>query len=211
MILIATPYRSATLPAFLERHRQLVASFDFRDIDDRMVMIDGAFDGRKYSPNADARNRFIAQNLESKHDWVLWTDADLVEARHDLIVDLLVMIGQQIVNRDDWQHTIAAPFVLIEGQDRFYDYGGFIQNGHMFSPAPPYCDGDGVIELDSVGSCYLVPAELYRMGGRYDPVGDEVEHLSFHRFAKSKGYRIFANRGLTVRHADLPRWGLAWH
>jgi len=111
----------------------------------------------------------------------------------------------------------VAPFVLIERNtqfppDRFYDIGAFIKDGWSFGLYPPYTHDDGeVIEVDSVGTCYLIPAEVYRRGARYAPVGDEVEHLSLMAQARVMGYRVFACRDIVVKHACLPRFGLKWH
>ena len=214
MILIATPFRAGTNPKFLERHQQLVDTM----VDDNPLLkfdpvlfenVPEIRDGQKYYPNAHARNDLISKHLKPEHSWVLWMDVDLAIVPPELPTKLLNLVGQQAFTRDDWQKTIAAPFVLIEGSDSYYDVGGFnTLKDEWFSPAPPYIgDPRDIVEVHSVGTCYMIPADVYRLGGRYEPVGNEVEHLSLMRFARSQGYRIFAQRSLEVRHAYLPDWG----
>jgi hypothetical protein len=96
-------------------------------------------------------------------------------------------------------------------QNRFYDIGGFIEKGNRARMWPPHFDQQGaVIELDSVGCCYLVPAALYRDGVRYSPPPTDyyVEHWSVMQAAKRRGYRIVALSGVQVTHAWLPDYGL---
>jgi hypothetical protein len=46
---------------------------------------------------------------------------------------------------------------------------GFVELGRWARFTQPYFDQIGpVYELDSVGSCYLVNADLYRWGGRHE-------------------------------------------
>jgi len=159
-----------------------------------------------YQNNARARNDLIEAYLKPSHSHVLWIDVDVVDAPSDLI-EQLASIGVE---------NIVAPFVLLENNElfppeRFYDVGGFVQDGHRFRFYPPYCAGGNLVELDSVGSCYLIPAPIYRQGARYDPIGDEVEHVSLMRQAREMGYRIFARRDMTVFHAFLPKYGEGLH
>jgi hypothetical protein len=98
------------------------------------------------------------------------------------------------------------------GPSRFYDVGGFVKDGQGFTPWPPFCEDMGkVIDVDSVGTCYLVPAEIYRAGVRYSVQRDEVEHLSVMKAAKKMGYRIVARRDIAVLHAYLPKYGVRLH
>lgn len=204
-VLVATPYRHDTLQAFLHRHREVVGSFTYPDLEHVMMENDlGHVQGGKYAPNAEARNQLIEQHLRPDHQHVLWMDVDVVKAPKNLVEGLLALAGTV---------DAAAPWALIEGRDQFYDYGGFVlQNGAHFRPNPPYTDAKGpVYPMDSVGTCYLVPARYYWKGCRYDPEGDEVEHLSFFRQVRDLGGRVWSTDQLIVRHAHLPKWGEAWH
>lgn len=169
---------------------------------------------RHYGANAQARNELIAEYLRPHHTHVLWLDVDLVKVPPNLIETLLTVS----------QTDIVAPLVFVEKLDAhkpagfdnggwFYDTGGFVRDGEATDAYSPYWTGyhGGEIELDSVGCCYLIPADVYRAGGQYDPVGDEVEHRSLMRFAKRLGYRVIATDKAIVEHAYLPRYGQKWN
>lgn len=79
---------------------------------------------------------------------------------------------------------------------------------HRARMFPPWFDQTGpVIELASVGCCYLIPAHVYRRGVRYAPPGipGPVEHWSVMRQA---GLRVCARTDVRVIHAWLPDYGL---
>ena len=60
------------------------------------------------------------------------------------------------------------------GPERFYYIAGFVEQGRWARFTPPFFDQpDPVFELDSVGCCYLVNADLYRHGARH-----ELDHAS---------------------------------
>jgi hypothetical protein len=207
-VLVAAPYRQNTLQAFLHRHREVVSGFTYPHLEHVMMKNDlRHVQGGKYAPNAAARNLFIEAYLKPHHKYVLWLDVDVVQAPADLVERLLAVCEAS----KPAFHRAAAPFVLIEGSEQFYDYGGFTQGGRQFRQRPPYCEGGDVVELDSCGTCYLVPAWVYRQDCWYSFQGGEVEHVPFFRCARRKGLRVFGLRDVVVRHADLPKWGEAWH
>ena len=91
------------------------------------------------------------------------------------IVDYPPFLIEQLIERAEG--GIAAPLVLMEGQTseplsrdgfgpgRFFDIAGFVENSRWARFTEPYFDQPGPIyRLDSVGSCYLINANLYRMG-----------------------------------------------
>jgi hypothetical protein len=103
--------------------------------------------------------------------WIFWVDAD--------IIDYSATLVEQLISRIEG--GIAAPMVIMEGSldepanpagfgpGRFYDVAGFVERGHWARFTPPYFDQIGpVYELESVGSCYLVNADIYRWGGRHE-------------------------------------------
>ena len=123
------------------------------------------------------RQRMIEQHLRDEQ-WVFWVDADIVDYPNFLI--------EELIERADG--GIAAPLVLMDGiasegagpdgfgPGRFYDIGGFSEKGHWARFMPPYFDQPGpVYQLDSVGSCYIVNADLYRNGAKHmvDPVSQQ--------------------------------------
>ncbi|MBA2744578.1 MAG: hypothetical protein H0U43_09800 [Chthoniobacterales bacterium] len=117
----------------------------------------------------------IRQGMIDRHlrdeQWVFWVDVDIVEYPESLIDELIARAAG----------GIAAPLVLMEGDasepisnrfgfgpGRFYDIAGFVENGRWARFTQPYFDQLGpVYQLDSVGSCYLVNADLYRNGAKH--------------------------------------------
>jgi hypothetical protein len=94
----------------------------------------------------------------------------------------------------------------------FYDTGGFIHQGRTTERwAPKWVQESGVVEMDSVGSCYLVPADVYRNGARYSASDITVEHVALLAEAREMGYRVFADCDTRVEHAFLPKYGEMWH
>lgn len=154
----------------------------------------------KYARHAAVRNYMLDTYLQPGHTHVLWIDSDLVSYPADLPTHLAAAGG------------IAAPLVLLDQcGTRFYDIGGFIEQGRRFPLMPPYSLQDGPCwTLDSVGCCYLAPAWLYQAGIRYAPPPTDyyVEHWSVMEQARARGVRIVAVPGLIARHAYLPEYGL---
>ncbi|MBA2269487.1 MAG: glycoside hydrolase family 99-like domain-containing protein [Chthoniobacterales bacterium] len=176
----------------------------------------------------------IRQGMIDRHlrdeQWVFWVDADIVDYPADLIDGLIARA----------EGGIAAPLVIMQGDPseppsnkfgfgpgRFYDVAGFAERGRWARFHHPYFDQLGpVYQLDSVGSCYLVNADLYRHGAKHmiDPASAEfvrenrdwpddsiaqnqqqpancfTEHYTVCAFARSQGLPVQA-------FADL----IAWH
>ena len=169
----------------------------------------------RYIRHATVRNYMVDRYLEEGHDAVFWVDSDLIEYPADLPALLHAAAPG----------AVCAPLALLKdtreyGQDRFYDIGGFIEKGRSARPYPPYFEQRGaVVDLDSVGCCYLAPAALYRIGIRYEPPpmdrwvtadGTEyrVEHNSVMWQARALGYRVCCLTTARAVHAWLPDYGL---
>lgn len=168
------------------------------DIERHAEVCDEVGDGRPYSAHAAARNAMLDRYLRPEHSHVLWIDADLTSYPPDLAAQLLAIDPDGIV----------APFVLIEGTDRFYDTRGFVDlEGRRALPWPPYLMGGDRIPMQSVGCCYLAPARAFQPS-RYAPIHGHTEHYSI---CAAFGGLIWAARSVTVEHANLPRYGEPWH
>jgi len=205
-VLVATPARESTPGELLEISAGIYEELTWPERERALYLNEYPAAEAKYANNARARNELIEGHLRPRHTHILWLDVDLVEVPAD-IVELLAEVSER---------DIVAPLVLIERNlrfppDRFYDIGGFVQDGKRFELYPPYCEGGDLVDVDSVGSCYLIPAEVYRARGRYAPIGDEVEHVSLMGQARGMGLRVYARRDVVVRHAYLPRFGLSWN
>lgn len=219
-VLVATPMRSSTPPELQARCQSIYNSLTYSP-KGRMVFVND-FESQaheaKYMPNARARNVMVESILDNLTEvtHVLWLDADIVAAPEDLIEQLSATSQEHIV----------APVVFTEKLDPdgpasftnggwFYDTGGFIQDGrwtHPFHPVFHSANGDpNVVELDSVGCCYLVPLEVYRQGARYDAADQRIEHEFFMAQARALGYRVLARVDVRIEHAFLPKYGVTWH
>lgn len=165
---------------------------------------------------AEARNRLLDAYLRPEHDYVLWVDADLV----DYPADLPALLYE--ANPD-----ITAPMIFLEGtEDIFYDTLGFVENRSRTSRHPPYfrhLNGQALYDLDGVGCTYLIPADILR-DVRYEslPVDYErdgpsvwrtghTDHWPVMREARRRGLRVACLTTVRAYHADLPKYGEAFH
>jgi GT2 family glycosyltransferase len=119
---------------------------------------------------ASLRQSMIERYLQDER-WIFWVDADVIDYPPNLLNELIARA----------EGGIAAPLVIMEGDvsapafrsgfgpGRFYDIGGFVEEGRWARFTQPYFNQPGpVYRLDSVGSCYLVNADLYRWGARHE-------------------------------------------
>jgi len=205
-VLVAIPYRRGTHPYFIERAKDL--AHDIQGHETEVVMWENiAPDCKgKYGKNAWARNQMIKRYLND-HDFVFWPDVDIV----DYPQDILDLVGLD-------EKRIAAPVTYVEKIPNggwFYDIGGFTQNGYQWIDRYAGIENagnDDYVKMDSVGCNAIIPAWLYGRGLRYNPIGDEVEHLSVCRDAHEK-FNVESYAAVNVRcyHALLPLYGEGWH
>lgn len=202
-VLVATPTRPGQHPFLAACSAKLRAgfplnnpgfSFDFQETDKDYRQ------GRtRLAAIAAARYELVDQITD--HDYVLMLDSDLVMVPFDLPIRL------QEANPDG----ITAPLALIEGMDQFYDTSGFIENGECVSHLPPFFSAHGdLIDLDSVGSAYLVPADVYSDIRYPDEPSWLTDHWEFCQAAKAAGWSVRCLRTLAVHHAILPLYGEQW-
>jgi len=134
---------------------------------------------------APLRQAMVDRHLRDER-WVFWVDADLVDYPAQLI--------DELIHRAEG--GIAGPLVIMEGDassppsgngfgpGRFYDIAGFVEQGRWARFTPPFFDQPGpVFELDSVGCCYLVNADLYRHGARH-----QLDHASATFIAENRAW-----------------------
>ncbi len=231
-ILVLQPTRPSNPPALRARAEGLLwglvtsnpgMTFDVRQ-DDTALEIPAH--PSLYMRHATVRNYLLDTYLKDEHTHVLWVDSDLIDYPAELPTLLMGVVGET--------QTICAPLAVLDDthltqKNRFYDIGGFIENGKRARMYPPWFDQQGdVIELDSVGCCYLAPAALYRSAtvpgetteiytsqhffpaARYSPPHTDyyVEHWSVMQAAKKRGYRICALTTAIATHAWLPDYGM---
>ncbi len=148
--------------------------------------------------------------LQDTHTHVLWIDSDLIDYPPTL-PRLLLDAGADIAAPLPLLDPSPVRLIAYPRREQFYDIAGFIERGTRARLYPPWFVQDGpILELDSVGCCYIAPAQLYRDGVRYRPPATDyyVEHWSVMQAAKKRGYRIVALRDVIVTHAWLPDYGL---
>lgn len=199
-ILICTPYRVATNEALIERWQAnaralALPSLLMRDHGDTLPG-----DGR-YSAHARARNALLDAIDLGQYDYLYWVDIDIIQWPPGLL-------DWALLHNPD---GVSAPAVTLHRYvDRWYDLWGFLEAGRPTQPYPQWFAQSGpVVELDSVGCCYVIPAGVYRDGARYQDLGGETtEHLSVMRAARDQGRRICANLDLKAVHAYLPEYGM---
>lgn len=117
----------------------------------------------------------IRQGMIDRHlrdeQWVFWVDVDIVDYPESLIDELIAraaggIAAPLVLMEGDASEPISNPFGF--GPGRFYDIAGFVENGRWARFTQPYFDQFGpVYQLESVGSCYLVNADLYRNGAQH--------------------------------------------
>lgn len=203
LVLIAQPVREGTPTALLRRADALVLTLTWPDFEHVQWLNRPVQTVEKYGSHARARNTFIELFLEPEHDYVLWVDVDITDYPAGMV--------EQLVSASRAHGgAIVAPMAWDE-RGRFYDLGGFVKGGQWADPETGVPGDEPVVEMESVGCCYLVPAWLYRNGLRYEPAGDEIEHGSFCRAARAEGVRVLALRDVCVFHAYLPNYGEKVH
>lgn len=222
-ILILQPIAPNTTQALRARATELLARlegsnhgmhFDIQQ-DDTVFLVPSH--PSLYMRHATVRNYMLDTYLKPEHTHVLWIDSDLVDYPADLPTRLMG-VAQALYPYLAIPPVVAAPLALLSPTsgwpNRFYDIGGFIEGGNRVRMFPPWFDQRGdVIELDSVGCCYLAPAGLYHAGARYSPPPTDyyVEHWSVMQEARKRGYRVCALTTVHVTHAWLPDYGMEAH
>lgn len=151
------------------------------------------------------RNGLIKDYLWSHHTHVLWMDSDLIGYDEGLPYRLRDIAGSS---------NVAAPGCYLSGfGNRWYDLAGFIEEGKPAEMYPPHFKQPGpLVELDSVGCCYMVPADVYRQGAVYCQTDLKfAEHYSVCQKARELGLKVLCDMRISVFHADLTKYGLVEH
>jgi hypothetical protein len=206
-ILVCTPYRDGTHPELVRRwkvHAQTVANIwpNVTSLAMRDIVGDQPREGL-FTAHARARNTLLNTIDLGDYDYLYWIDIDIIRWPEGLIAWALTH------NADG----VTAPAVVLDRyRDRFYDTWGYLEHGVPARLYPPWFDQAGpLVALDSVGSCYIIPATVYRDGARYADHAGATEHLSIMQACRDAGRRVVANLELTAVHGYLPEFGEALH
>lgn len=133
-------------------------------------------------------------------DYVLWVDSDVTKTPPSLIKDLM-----------KYDAPVIAPAVWIEETDppQFYDTFAFrtLQGQPLPAWNLPY---KGLVEVGSVGTCYMVASRLYSQSKlRYK--GGDSEHVSFCKQVRQLKERVYVDFNIRIEHANLPKYGRSFH
>jgi hypothetical protein len=181
-------------------------------------------DHTPWSKVARVRNKVLDSIDLSKWDYLFWVDADVIRYPADMPTRLLT----------ENPTGVSAPMVMIDGNmeglvnTRFYDMAAFIIEGrdHIeptvaipFIPGrnvwytPPYWPDEpttDVVRMDCVGTITMVPAHIYKTA-RYEDHPAFTDHYPICKEARRQGLPVTAHRNITAFHANLPKYGEAWH
>jgi GT2 family glycosyltransferase len=132
----------------------------------------------------------LLDHVRPDDDVLVYVESDLVWQAETVVK----LIEQVMAERPA---DIIAPMVFAD--TAFYDIWAFRKNGKRFGPFFPYHDDaprNGLVEMDSVGSCLVMPGSVARRirmrngGALVDLCAD----------ARAKGYKIAANLDMKVYH-----------
>jgi len=155
----------------------------------------------------DMRNDMIKKYVDfDYHTHVLIIDAD--------IVDYPPCIPYMLAKHKN--AVVGCANFLEAHPNRFYDLAGYLEkvDGEIYGAKlyPPYFKTQALhAELESVGLCYIVPAEVFKHYKYEPPTIWATEHYSICKGAKEMGYKVICDMDIIVTHANLIQYGEAYH
>ncbi len=206
----------------------LVRKYDI-NIDSRCITIPDRLDG--IYKLVTLRNSFIYLNNDNLKDYkyLLLIDTDVMFT-YGVILKLIRDIENSKLNAG-----VVAPMIFIDnhktcGNKYFYDTFAYRLDGMMFTHTYPHLPKSltnykkRIIEVDSVGSLYIVRTDIFTEYGidfetyERDTLGKhpqrklESEQVVFcNEIRHNTPYKIYVDLNTKVFHVNLERYGLAWH
>jgi len=214
--LILIPCKPTMHPALMERMRRLAQLLpQANPTVELMTVVDyrrepaQPGDRTAWSRVTRIRNRLLDSLEWQRFTHVIWIDADLWWYPPHLPT---LLIGAN-------PGGITAPMVDVDDMPRhFYDTAAFTIDGVHFKHADPWCDAERwrqqterFAEVDSVGCVYSVSTDVYRAGARHEDHPTNTDHWPICCKAREMGRQVLVDRFTWVQHANLPRFGEAWH
>ena len=176
----------------------------------RLVKLSSKIGYGRFEKLAMLRNISTRIGLDgNNYDYIMSIDSD-VYFNGDLIVKLM----QSMKNNNC---DLVAPMIYIKeyreyDNTYFYDTFAFRIGGQSFIPSPPYIlNVDNkwtVVEVDSVGTCYLMKGEL---GGVAYTGENDSEQVEFCNKLREKNKKIIVDRNIEVLHVNFEKYGMEWH
>jgi len=178
----------------------LVTVFDWR----KLAKQPG--DCRAWSKVTRVRNTLLDCFKLSAFTHVLWIDADLVDYPADMPTRLL----------ESNPHGVSSLPVFIEDKEgEFYDTAAFVglDEKHWAVSAPHHEDVPGreVVEVAGVGCVYLCPVPVYLSGVKHTDHPTNTDHWAICQAARKMGRTVTVDMRMRALHANLPKYGEAWH
>ena len=128
-----------------------------------------------------------------------------------LDVDVMRMPPHLLSKLVKHKKNIIAPYVWVLFHDTpvqcFYDTMVFRKSGFRYHPFDPPRNNGELIQLDSVGTVFLIEKEVFLDV----PYGDPYPHMKFCDDARAKGYEVWADPSTAIYHVDLTRFGMYHH
>jgi hypothetical protein len=157
------------------------------------------------------RNTMLDLHLDPKADVVLWLDADIVEFQPEFFFHLVHYVHMK--------QAIIAPSIILEGKAGWwYDTWGFVKNEKFFTHEAPYFQGprgpeddEVLVQVESVGCLYAMPAKPLHAGVRYTNVKGHTDHMGICQAYRDRGIHAYWDSSMWACHADLAAYGLSFH
>ena len=155
----------------------------------------------------------LFKELYKGEDFVLLADTDVIEIPKNTLKEMVKL------NLD-----IVAPYPYRREGNKLVFYDTYIfrwkgwkfeyleMNGKVYNYRnPPFKDLKTPVELDSVGTFFLVKGEVFKKASWSNP----APHLQFCLSARKLGYKVYALPYLKVIHANLekeePHYPVEWY
>lgn len=145
-------------------------------------------------------------HVHTEAEWIVLHESDLVSSA--AIVDQLFAAMAETRGGTEDRHVVAGwPTINLHGRPQFYDVWAYRDlDGRMFAPHPPHCAGwrnGQLLEVGSLGSVWLAPAELVR-GRRLL----ELAVLELCQQWRGEGVRLWADPRIEIVQ-PVNRWSPA--
>lgn len=152
------------------------------------------------------RDLLVTEALDlHRTDYLLMIDSDIVSAPDNLIPRLTQP------NCD-----ICAPMIFIEKfrnfkNTYFYDILAFKHNSRNFGHLYPYVFGiqtTNILEVESVGTCYLCNSDIFKNDVWFDSDIGMSEQVGFCSEVRKHGYKVCVNPNVSVLHCNFENYNL---
>jgi glycosyltransferase involved in cell wall biosynthesis len=177
------------------------------------TLIDTTHGGKYYRSVEDSKrlammSKVMSQGLSTVRDSdvvVVWL---MVDVRYDALEMKDRILDHRILNGAPENRTeqdalcIQAPLALNHDGTYFWDTWAFRKDGKRFNQQPPFCESDeflhvGLTEIDSAGTCLIMPGEIARNKSFYPSTDEAVE---FCNNVRTVGHKIYTHPDWRVYH-----------